>query len=110
MKIDEIQAGTPASIVYVTDTRAAVVVKRTPKRVTVLPVVTGPVFHENADDVAVGDFPVVCAEGILSQPLTDSKLRTYTLREREDGSVYGDSGKWGRLALGSSVTRTDYRY
>lgn len=105
MKITE---GTPASVVYVTDTRAAVVVHRTPKRVRVALVETGSYYHENPADVAAGDYPVTLADGILDRPIAGTE-RTYTLKIDSEGKVYGWSGTHGRLALGHSVTRTDHR-
>lgn len=106
MKITEIIAGTPASICYPHDSRAAVVVRRTPKRIVIKRVEVG----ENVRvDGGTGDTPpIVEAQGILDQPIDGTEM-TLTLRERADGSVYATNGDGWKVSLGHSVSRTNYQ-
>jgi hypothetical protein len=106
MKLSEIVTGTPASIVYPHDSRAAVVVRRTPKRIVIARVETGPTVRV---DGGSGDTPpIVEAVGILDKIVEGSEV-TLTLRERKDGSVYAENGNGCRVALGHSVSRTNYQ-
>ncbi len=106
MKIEDVKVGTPASIVYPHDTYAAVVVHRTPKRVKVARVETGP--RERVDGGSGDTPPIVEAKGILDK-IAEGTDVTYTLRVRKDGSVYGDNVNGGRVSFGESVTRINYQ-
>jgi hypothetical protein len=100
VKIEDITAGTPASIVYPHDYRAAVVVKRTPKRVVIARVEVGPVRV-----IEQGGYGAITeAEGILTEVRPGTE-QSYTLRTRKDGSVYGDRADGGRVNFGRSVDR-----
>lgn len=106
MKITEIVPGTPASLVYPHDTRALVVLKRTPKRVTLARVeVTDPVRVDGGS----GDTPpIVESWGKLDEPIAGTEF-TVTLYERDNGSVYGNNGNGQRVAFGYSTSRTNYQ-
>lgn len=106
IKLDEIQIGTPANILYVHDSRAAVVTHRTPRRVTIARVEVGPSYHESP---VTGDTPpIVLADGILDKVIPDTE-RTYTLKQTDEGRVYGDSKQYGRCSFGISRDRTNYQ-
>lgn len=106
IKLDEIQTGTPANILYVHDSRAAVVTRRTPKRVTVARVEVGPSYHESP--VSGDTPPIVLADGILDRPIPGTE-RTYTIRATDDGVLYGYSRQYGRCSFGLSRDRTNYQ-
>lgn len=106
MQLSEVVAGTPASICYPHDTQAAVVVKRTPKRVIIALVQTGPTVRV---DGGSGDTPPINeAEGILDKIIAGSET-SYTLRTRRDGSAYATAGGRQPVSFGRSVSRTDYQ-
>lgn len=109
MKTDEITAGTPATIIYFTDTRAAVVVRRTAKRVYISRVQTTNERNEQ-HQLAEGELPVRISDGVLDK-LIDVYPEAYTLYVDRDGEAYATKGdKSIRVRFGHSRTRVDYRF
>ena len=105
----QITAGTPATILLYTDTRAAVVTRRTAKRVWIARVETGAETTENEAEVQMGGCPVRRADGILDKPLGAGEQ--YTLHVDQDGTPWATRGDRSiRVVFGHSVTRVDYRY
>lgn len=100
MKIADVAAGTPATVIIYTDTQAAVVVKRTPKRVVVALVETDPSTREQAAPGTPD--PGWRVEGDLTKIIAGTE-RTYTLREDKSGKVYANNSDGGRVSLGHSV-------
>jgi len=105
MIISDVKVGTPASIAYPHDTRAAVVVRRSAKRVVIARVPVGPTVRV---DGGTDCPPITEAPGIVDQPIEGTE-RTYTLRTRRDGSVYADRADGSRLTFGVSVDRVNYQ-
>jgi hypothetical protein len=104
----EITTGTPATIHYYTDSRAAVVERRTAKRVWIARVETTNARNEN-ENLAPGELPVRIADGVLGKPLGPGEM--YTLYTDRDGRPYATRGdKSIRVRFGHSVTRVDYRH
>ena len=102
-----ITPGTPATIGYYTDSRAAVVTKVTAKSVWVARVETTNTRHEN-ENLAEGEMPVVLKDGILDKPLGPGER--FTLYTDGDGKPYATKGdKSIRVRFGHSVTRVDYK-
>jgi len=100
VKIADVAPGTPATIVIYQDTRAAVVVRRTPKRVIVALV---ELDESTRKHVAPGTpDPGHTVKGDLTKIIEGSE-RTYTLKEDSTGKAYATSGDYGRLSLGHSV-------
>jgi hypothetical protein len=109
MEITEITAGTPATIHYYTDSRAAVVVKRTATRVYISRVETTNERNER-DQLADGELPVRIADGVLGK-LIDVYPQAYTLYVDRDGVPYATRGdKSIRVRFGHSRTRIDYKF
>ena len=106
MNIADVKIGTPASIVYPHDTYAAVVVHRTPKRVKVARVETGP--RERVDGGSGDTPPIVEARGILDK-IVEGTAATYTLRSDFPGHLVGTNSNGGRVTFGESVTRINYQ-
>ena len=105
MTATSITVGTPATILYYTDTRAAVVTKITEKGVWIARVETTNRRRES-DRLADGEFPVILEDGVLDQPIGPGER--YTRRSRADGTEYATRGDL-RAHFGSSVSRIDYR-
>lgn len=104
----EITIGTPATILYWTDTRAAVVTRRTAKRVWIARVETTNERNER-DQLAEGELPVRIADGVLDKPLGPGEQ--YTLYTDSAGEQYATRGdKSIRVRFGHSRTRVDYKY
>lgn len=92
--------GMPCSILYVTDTRAAVVVRVNAKSVTVQRVATDP---ESKRTIAErGPWPVVQEDGILTKTVGNPERFAFNGRRFADGSI--------GLSLGRSVTTIDYSF
>lgn len=102
MRTEEIVKGTPASIVYPHDLRAAVVVRRTAKRVVIARVPVGPVRVVESG----GPGAITEADGITDRPIAGTEV-SYTLRTRRDGSAYADRADGGRVTFGHSVDRVN---
>jgi hypothetical protein len=105
MELSDVKVGTPASVVYPHDLRAAVVVRRTAKRVVIARVPVGP--SERVDG-GTDCPPITEAQGITDRPIAGTEV-TYTLRTRRDGSVYADRADGGRITFGISVDRVNYQ-
>jgi hypothetical protein len=102
-----ITPGTPATIGYYTDSRAAVVTKVTAKSVWVARVETTNERNES-DNLAAGEMPVRLADGVLDKPLGAGER--FTLYIDRDGKPYATRGdKSIRVRFGHSVTRVDYK-
>jgi hypothetical protein len=95
--------GDPATIRYYTDTRAAVVVRVTPKSIVLARVETGPSAPDTRCDAGAYGVLPQRAEGILDQVIEGTEQR-FTFR----------NGRWSngsiKATLGSSVTWVDYRF
>ena len=102
------RVGAPATIHYVTDSRAAVVVRVNAKSISVARVETGkPEKDMSADGARNPDCPsVTCAEGILDKII--GKPERYVRVKRSDGTIGYCNGSI-TVTLGQSVSRIDYR-
>ena len=97
--------GMPATIHFVSDSRAAVVTKVNKKSVVVQRVATGPDMQDMNRDGA--DYlPVMQAEGILDQII--GAPERYSRIDTADGPRFRN-GSMG-ISLGRSISVTDYRY
>jgi len=105
LQLSDIQDGTPATVLYPNDTRAAVVVRRTPKKVYVARVETTNRRRES-DRLAEGEMPVILEDGILDQPVGPGLL--YTLKVDGAGRPYAERDGQ-RVRFGHSVTRIVYK-
>lgn len=108
MLYPEIVAGTPATIVLHTDTRAAVVIRRTEKRVYVARVETGPTYRES-ENLAAGELPVMLADGLTDKPLGEGESYSF-FPNATGGPVATRGDRSVRVVFGHSRTRIDYRY
>lgn len=99
----EIVAGTPATILLYTDSRAAVVTRRTAKRVWVSRVETGPTYRES-DTLAPGEMPVILADGLTDQPYDEGE--SYTLHPDRTAAHRGGVA----VVFGHSRSRIDYKF
>lgn len=107
--VDEIAAGTPATIHFYTDSSAAVVVRRTAKRVYIAPVETTNERHEREIPAGSGELPVTIADGVLDKPLPGA-VEIYTLYVDREGKPYATRGdKSIRVRFGYSRRRIDYK-
>ena|SRR5207237_10328626 len=100
MKIADVTEGTPATVIIYTDTQAAVVVRRTPKRVVVALVETDPTTREAAAPGTPD--PGWRVEGDLTKIIPGTE-RTYTLKEDSKGNAFGRNADGQRVSLGHSV-------
>lgn len=102
-----IEAGTPATIYLYTDTRAAVVTRRTAKRVWISRVETANRRRES-ENLAEGEMPVMLEDGVLDKPLGAGE--PFTLYVDDEGRPYATKGdKSIRVRFGYSRTRVDYK-
>lgn len=99
MNIADVKAGTPATVIIYTDTQAAVVVRRTPKRVVVALVETDATTREPVEPGTPD--PGYRIQGILDKIIPGTE-RTYTLKERS-GKAYGRNAEGQHVSLGHSV-------
>lgn len=107
METTIIKIGTPATILYDTDTRAAVVTRVTSDHVWIARVETKNRRRES-ENLADGELPVMLEDGDVTKPLGDGEMFTlYTDREGEPYATKGD--RTIRVRFGHSVTRVDYR-
>lgn len=97
--------GAPVSIMYYTDTRAAVVTRVSPsgKTVTVARVETGPSRRDMACDEGAYGLRPTRADGILTDPIPGTE-QTFRLTRR---NRYENQGCY--LILGRSTTWVDHR-
>lgn len=100
MKIADVTEGTPATVIIYTDTQAAVVVRRTPKRVVVALVETDAATREPVEPGTPD--PGYRIQGILDKIIPGTE-RTYTLKEDSKGNAFGRNGEGQRVSLGHSV-------
>jgi hypothetical protein len=96
--------GDPASILFYSDTRAAVIVRVTPKSIVVARVETGPSRLDMASDSGAYGVRPTLEDGILDRPIAGSEER-FTWNPRTGSYRRGSI----RLVLGHSVTRVDHR-
>lgn len=95
--------GTPATIHYYTDTRAAVVTRVTAKTITLSRVDTGPERPDMACDAGAYGVRPGRADGILDRPIEGTEQRfTYRNGQWRSGST--------RATLGRSTTWIDHRF
>jgi hypothetical protein len=96
--------GMPASVVYVTDSSAAVVIKVNAKSVVVAKVATGEAVKVDE----INGWPVYDEPGLLDQPITPGERYKFAGINSSGQRVYANGTI--RLSLGRSVDRTDYGY
>lgn len=97
-----VTAGTPATLILWTDTRAAVVTRTTAKTITIARVETGPSRQDMASDSGAYGIRPTLADGQLDKIIPGTELR-FTFR----------NGKWRNgstvATLGHSISRIDWR-
>lgn len=103
MNIADVKVGTPATIIIYTDTQAAVVTHRTPKRITVARVELDESTRKPVDPGTPD--PGYSVSGDLTRVIAGTE-RTYTLKVDGSGKVYGRNAEGNRVSLGHS---TEYR-
>lgn len=99
-----VSQGDPATMRYVTDTVAMVVVGVTPKSIRTRRVVTGPARRDEACDVGAYGLGVTVEDGILDQPIAGTET---IFRWSEKKQAFFSHGR--RLILGRSQSRRDWR-
>lgn len=105
----DITPGTPATIHYYTDSRAAVVTRVTSKRVWIARVETTNERNEREIPEGSGELPVRIADGVLDKIIGEPEQ--YSLYIDRDGRPYATRGdKSIRVRFGHSVTRVDYKF